>query len=104
MSQPVAQPAAKKKSASYTIDCVVLGGPDGPIIAAGPAFGPDVSVNRARFILSAAASEDPWMGFGIRFPLGSGQERNEEAGFGARYKGKSSTLLLFFHFGFPLSL
>lgn len=89
-----AQHAAKhkSKSATFSHSCAVLGGPNGPIIAAGSHFGPGVSVNTSRIILRANANADQCMGFSINFPLGEGQKANEEAGFGVRYNRQSPKL------------
>lgn len=73
-------------------DCAVLGGnPNAPILACGKKLG-DHSKISAQIVMSKTTPPDSWMGFTLRFPLGEGQERAENDGFGVRYERESYTM------------
>ncbi len=93
-----AKPAPKKQQyKTFANDCAVLmGGFDGPIIASGPALGPNKIV--ARLLSYKPVDDTPWMGFTLRIPLGAGQTENEKSGFGVRHICKLAPPSIFLFF------
>ncbi|KAF5678612.1 DNA helicase [Fusarium heterosporum] len=71
------------------VDCAILLGDCGPVIASGKSLGVETKL-RASFGMPKPADADPWIGFQIKIPLGPKQKANEAAGFGVCHVYKPS--------------
>ena len=74
-------------------DCAVFASDEfSSVLAAGKSLGTNLPKIGARILSFRAADTDPWIGLQLEFPLGKGQESNDNSGFGVRYHCKSFVL------------